>query len=318
MAQSQSLLLTMGDPMGIGPEVIVKSLSNLNLKKNDVTVIGVCQAFERWKGWKKLASQNNIHFIDVGTVHSAKSKKVQWSKKECGELSFLALKKAVSLIKSGTAKALVTAPISKENIHLAGFQFPGHTEYLCHEFGVKKFAMMLFHERLRVVLTTIHVPLQDVPRLMTKKNIIEKLFLTANSLKKDFGIKKPRIAVCGLNPHAGEGGLIGDEEKKIILPAMRKFSKSSEAKNVVVTGPISSDAVFHQALNGKYDAVLCHYHDQGLIPLKVTGFESGVNLTLGLPFVRTSPDHGTAFDIAGIGIANAASMMAAIGAALKF
>lgn len=301
----------MGDPLGIGPEVIVKSLLQPKWPARALfTVVGELSAFSGCDGYRKFLKLKNVDFIETH------GRERRWSAVTAGEASLDALEVGVDLIRSGHS-ALVTAPISKDHVARAGFKFPGHTEFLCHAFHVKSQAMMLFHERLRVVLSTIHVPLAKVPRLLDKKMIVEKLGLTAGVLMKNFKITSPRIAVCGLNPHAGENGRMGDEEKKIIAPAIRDFLKKS-SKRVGVFGPVPSDTVFHDALLGKYDAVLCHYHDQGLIPLKTTGFHEGVNMTLGLPFVRTSPDHGTAFDIAGQNRADSRSMSAAIRAAMDF
>jgi 4-hydroxythreonine-4-phosphate dehydrogenase len=299
--------VTMGDPLGIGPEVIVKALSSASLRKNiRFVIIGDQRVFQKLPKFKQILKDPRVSFLALGL-------KQKITAKNSGEFAVAALEKAVGLIKSGQAQALVTAPISKERVQKAGFNFPGHTEYLCHAFGVRDFAMMLFHPKLRVVLSTIHVPLKDVSRLLTKALIVQKISLTADSLQKNFGIKNPKIAVCGLNPHAGENGLIGDEEKKIILPAIVASQKKHKA--VLVSGPHPSDTVFHQALRGQFDAVLCHYHDQALIPIKTTDFYQGVNMTLGLPFIRTSPDHGTAFDLAGKNLACEKSMRYAIQAA---
>lgn len=307
-----NIVITMGDPQGIGPEVIVKSLLKLSLPaKVRVTVVGEVAAFAACVAYRKFLKLKNLDFVE--TCGRAR----RWNELTAAEAAIDALEVGVDLVRYGKAQALVTAPISKDRVTRAGFPFPGHTEFLCHAFSVKKQAMMLFHDRLRVVLTTIHVPLKDVSRLVTRGEILEKLELTAAALIKQFALKRPRIAVCGLNPHAGENGLIGMEEKKMIVPALREFAKKSP-KSVTVIGPVSADTVFHDAIAGKYDAVLCHYHDQALIPLKTTGFYEGVNMTLGLPFVRTSPDHGTAFDMAGKNQANPQSMMAAIRAAINF
>lgn len=303
----KKIAITMGDPLGIGPEVIVKALRVLpSTKKNHFILIGSEPVFAKIPGWRKVLSRHEIVIVDVGSQGVA------------AELAIRALETAVHLIKTNQAHALVTAPISKERIHTAGFKFMEHTEFLCHEFKVKKFAMMLFHSRLRVVLSTIHVPLKDVSQNITQKTILDKLDLTAKALQKNFKIKKPRIAVCGLNPHAGENGRMGSEELKVIIPAIKKFAGSVQGKTCLVSGPHPGDTVFHKALKGHFDVVLSQYHDQGLIPLKTTDFDNGVNMTLGLPFVRTSPDHGTAFDIAGKNQANAQSMLAAIQAAIEF
>jgi 4-hydroxythreonine-4-phosphate dehydrogenase len=302
------IAVTMGDPLGIGPEIIVKALRTRGVRADtNFRVYGAHQAFSP-SNLEQLLGLTGVQFIETGG-----SGKI--SKSNSGGFAVQALVAAVADIKSGAAQALVTAPISKDRVRAAGFPFPGHTEFLCAAFGAKKHAMMLFHPTLKVVLVTIHVPLKDVAKQLSKKLILEKLQLTADSLWAHFGIKRPRIAVCGLNPHAGENGLIGAEEIKIITPAIKSFAQKN--RQAIVSGPHASDTVFHRALNGEFDVVLCHYHDQALIPLKTTDFYRGVNMTLGLPFVRTSPDHGTAFDIAGKGIANAASMIEAILAAKK-
>lgn len=306
------IVLTLGDPLGIGAEVAVKALLKPQVRRAAVfTLVGSLQACRLVPGFERLLRCRGISFEDVGGGHFNKL-----TPKMAGCIAVASLERAVALIRLRECDALVTAPISKEHAALAGFGFPGHTEFLCDAFGVKRHAMMLFHSRLRVVLTTIHVPLREVSRLVTKASVHEKLVLTTAALREHFGLRVPRIAVCGLNPHAGESGLIGDEEKRVIAPAVKKFRK--KFPDVPVDGPLSADGVFHKALSGGYDAVLCHYHDQGLIPLKATGFEEGVNMTLGLPFVRTSPDHGTAFDIAGKGVANPRSMVSAILAAKAF
>ena len=209
--------------------------------------------------------------------------------------------------RAGCLDAMVTAPISKEGFHKAGVDFPGHTEMLAELCGVKRFAMMLFGGPLRITLVTRHVPLTSVSKSLTTAGILETIRITGKALPW-LGSPKQRIAVCGLNPHAGDGGTIGREEITVIEPAIRKARK----EGFDVSGPVPADVVFHQALQGKYDAIVSMYHDQGLGPLKMLAFNSGVNITLGLPIVRTSPDHGTAFDIAGKGIANPASMIEAI------
>lgn len=306
------IALTLGDPLGIGAEVAVKALLKPQVRRAAIfTLVGSLQACRLVPGFERLLHCRGVFFEDVdhGKIGAL-------TPKMAGRIAMASLESAVALIRLRECDALVTAPINKEHVALAGFGFPGHTEFLCDAFGVKRHAMMLFHSRLRVVLTTIHVPLREVSRLVTVASVGEKLALTATVLREHFGLRVPRIAVCGLNPHAGESGLIGDEEKRVIAPAVKRFRK--KFPGVLVDGPLSADGVFHKALSGGYDAVLCHYHDQGLIPLKATGFDEGVNMTLGLPFVRTSPDHGTAFDIAGKGIANPQSMVRAILAAKAF
>jgi len=217
------------------------------------------------------------------------------------------IRAGVKACMDGTLNALVTAPISKEGFHRAGIQVPGHTELLAELTGTNKFAMMLFGGPLRVVLATRHIPISEVPRRITAGLISDTVTITAQALEW-MGLRRKRIAVCGLNPHAGEGGGIGREEIRIIAPSIRRLKQ----KGIDVHGPLPGDTVFHQAAAGQYDAVIAMYHDQGLAPLKLIAFDSGVNVTLGLPIVRTSPDHGTAFGIAGKNKANPSSMAEAI------
>jgi 4-hydroxythreonine-4-phosphate dehydrogenase len=268
--------ITLGDVAGIGPEIVVKAIASRKLDKRfDYEVIGNPRTKRR---------ADAADWVVEGA-------------KRClaGELA-----------------ALVTAPISKQLLRAAGYYFDGHTELLAHVARTKRFAMMLVGGPLRVSLATIHVPLAKVPRLLSKKKIIEVIELTHDVCKR-FGIRRPRIGVAGLNPHAGEGGLLGHEEQRIIAPAVRRVARRFPS----VSGPWPADTLFNKAYHGGFDAVVAMYHDQGLAPLKMIAFDSGVNLTLGLPFVRTSPDHGTAFDIAGKGIANPASMIAAINLAAE-
>ena len=202
--------------------------------------------------------------------------------------------------------------LAKELLHRAGYPFVGQTELLAHLSRTKRFAMMLAGGPLRVALVTTHAPLRNVAKLVTTRKIVEVIELS-DEICRRFGIRRPRIAVAGLNPHAGEGGLLGAEEQRIIAPAVKRAAR----RGITVSGPYSADTLFYRAAHGQFDAVVAMYHDQGLAPLKMIAFDSGVNLTLGLPFIRTSPDHGTAFDIAGKGIANPASMIAAINFAAK-
>ncbi len=267
----------MGDPSGIGPEVTLKALASPKVKGlADFLVIG--EEFGR-KG--ASSGRASLEYID----------------------------KALDIACAGEADAIVTAPVSKSSIQKAGFpNFRGHTEYFAERTGTKKFAMMFVGEGLKVTLVTRHIALKRVPGVLTSALISDAISLTHKYLKDSFGIKFPKIGVCGLNPHAGEFGAFGTEEQNIITPAIRRLSKTM--KNIY--GPIPADAAFYDALNKRYDAVVAMYHDQALAPFKMLYFKSGVNLTLGLPFVRTSPDHGTAFDIAGKGVADPSSMIEAI------
>lgn len=267
------VLITSGDPGGVGPEVTKKALGDSDIK-------GLAKFF----------------------VIDPKDK-----------TGFDAVEKAVKILKNKKADALVTGPVNKEAINKTGIFFQGHTEYLAKATDTKKFAMMLCGGRLKVTIVTRHVPLKAVSDILTEAKIIEAIRLTDSGLKKYFGIKKPKIGICALNPHCGEGGKIGMEEQDVIIPAIKKASLSIAN----IQGPISGDAIFYMAYHGKLDAVISMYHDQGLGPLKMVAFEKGVNVTLGLPFIRTSPDHGTAYDIAGRGMANPSSMKEAIKLAVK-
>lgn len=220
-----------------------------------------------------------------------------------------AIATGVDLVTKGTARAICTAPIHKAAlIDGADFAYPGHTEYLAALAGVDRVVMMLACDALRVVPTTIHIPLSDVPDHLTASLLTDTLLITHAALRRDFGVARPRIAVAGLNPHAGEDGKMGLEEIEMITPVLDAL----RAEGMDLIGPMSADTMFHAAARARYDAAVCMYHDQALIPVKTLGFDTGVNVTLGLPFIRTSPDHGTAFDIAGTGRAQASSMIAAI------
>jgi 4-hydroxythreonine-4-phosphate dehydrogenase len=218
------------------------------------------------------------------------------------------IKAAADLATKERIAAMVTCPINKAAIRIAGCHYNGHTELLAERTRSKFFAMMLAGNRLRVVLVTIHVPLKEVSSLLSEEKVLLTIKLTCQTLHERFGLKTPRIAVAGLNPHAGEGGMFGDEEKTIITPAIH----GARNQGFDVTGALPPDTVFYQAANGRYDAVVSMYHDQGLIPFKLIHFNDGVNITLGLPIIRTSVDHGTAYDIAGTGTANPGSLIAAI------
>lgn len=214
-----------------------------------------------------------------------------------------AIEKAARLALAGEVDAIVTGPVHKQALHAAGYRYPGVTEFLAHLAGDVPVAMMLATGKLRVVLVTTHLPLRDVATTLTTERVVQAGRITADALRRWFGIAVPRLAVCALNPHAGEGGLFGDEDERVLRPA---------ATALGAVGPLPADTVFVKALRGDFDAVLTPYHDVGMTAVKVAGFGTGVNVTLGLPFIRTSPDHGTAFDIAGKGIADAGSMRAAL------
>lgn len=274
------VLITTGDPAGIGPEVIDAALST-----------GAFPA--------------DCHLEVVGDRAAGIPGKPD---ARSAAAALEALEIAVAALREGTADAVVTGPVCKESLMSLGFTHPGQTEYFANAFGVKDYAMLLTGATLTVALATIHAPIAGVPGLLTEDRIVRCGLLTAGFLKKR-GIASPRIAVAGLNPHAGEGGAFGNEEQRVIAPAVLRLQDGREA---IFDGPCVPDAVFRDAARGRYDAVIAMYHDQGLIPLKLLDFDTAVNVTLGLPKPRVSPDHGTAFGIAGKGIADPSSMKAAI------
>ena len=222
------------------------------------------------------------------------------------------IEEGVQLVHAGKLGGLVTCPITKKALHMAGYKYPGHTEMLARLTNADQYLMMMAGKRLRVSLVTIHEPIQRVAELLTEEKVKKTILLTGRSLKTDFGIDRPRIGVAALNPHAGEQGMFGDEESEVIAPAINACSGEFD-----VSGPWPPDTVFHKALSGNFDAVVAMYHDQGLIPFKLVHFSDGVNVTLGLPIVRTSVDHGTAYDIAGQGKAECSSLKAAFDLAVE-
>ncbi len=314
------LALTMGDPAGIGPEIVLKALASPEVAAAcRPVVVGDAGLLDRLRAAVapslRLLPARAPSAADPGpAVEVIQPRPLSWKEPvvgrvdaEAGRASLAYIEKAVSLAMAGAVDAMVTAPISKEAVHLAGSAFPGHTEMLAHLTGARDYAMMLVGGKLRVSLATIHIPLRLVPLDLREDRLLTVIRLTARALA-DMGLPGSRVAVCGLNPHAGEGGLFGDEEKRIIRPAILR----AEAEGLLVAGPLPADTVFHRALKGEFEGVVAMYHDQGLGPLKTLYFDQGVNVTLGLPIVRTSVDHGTAFDIAGRGEANPGSMVAAI------
>ncbi len=291
--------ITMGDPLGIGPEVTLKALPKFRGEA----------AFRVFGDPGLLRDLPPEELVGVPRREPGEA----FSPLTAGFASVAYLDRAMKAYESGEIHALVTAPISKAHVHLAGFGFPGHTEYLADRTDSKNFVMMMAGPILRVTLVTIHEPLHKVPALLTQERILNCIELTWRGLKERFKIAEPRLAVCALNPHAGEGGMLGTEELEVIGPAIETATR----RGLPCSGPKVPDAVFHEAYEGRWDAVVCMYHDQGLIPFKMIHFRDGVNLTLGLPLVRTSPDHGTAFDIAGKWIADPSSMEAAIRMAIQ-
>lgn len=314
------LAISMGDPGGIGPEVVLKALATRALRAAiDPILVGdraVWEETAQHLGLRMAFSETARprHFtIAVTSALAARHRRPgpprhQADAAACGEAAYRAILEAARLVQAGQAAAMVTAPISKAHLSAAGHDFPGHTELLAQLCGGVPVHMMMAGPRLRVVLVTTHVAIAEVPRRVTQEAVLGTILSTGDALRRHFGIPTPRIAVAGLNPHAGENGLFGTEEVRIIAPAVR----AARRRHFDVAGPLAADGVFAHAVNGDYDAVVCMYHDQGLCPFKLLHFADGVNFTVGLPFVRTSPDHGTAFDIAGTGRADPRSMIAAL------
>ncbi len=296
----------MGDPNGISPEIVVKALNADEV--SDIcspVVYGSREILESAASLTELKLDCRI--IEPFEYGAADLKPCRVDRK-AGEASLSYVREAVKDAVSGGIDAVVTAPISKESTHLAGSKFPGHTEMLRELTGAREAVMMFDGGNFRVVLVTIHTALRDVPKLITKHSVLSVIMITHRALVDQFKIKEPKLAVCGLNPHAGESGAFGDEEIIHIAPAVAEARKLG----VGVSGPLPADTLFYYANKGKWDAVVAMYHDQGLIPFKMVSFNVGVNMTLGLPIIRTSPDHGTAFNIAWKGIADPSSMVAAI------
>ena len=296
----------MGDPNGISPEIVVKALNSSEV--TDVcspVVFGSSEILESAANLTGL--KLNFEIVDTSKFGTADLKPARVDRK-AGEASLSYIREAVKAALSRRIDAVVTAPISKESTHLAGSKFPGHTEMLKDLTGADEVVMMFEGGSFRVVLVTIHTALREVPKLITKEKVLSVINITHRALVNQFKIKDPKLVVCGLNPHAGESGAFGDEEILHIAPAVAEARKLG----ITVTGPLPADTLFYYAHKGKWDAVVAMYHDQGLIPFKMLSFNVGVNLTLGLPIIRTSPDHGTAFNIAWKGIADPSSMIASV------
>lgn len=318
------IILTLGDPTGVGPEIILKALFEgaFDILSRPLLVAGdtaVLVRAARVLGvpctTNAIAARMQLRFaggrqLEVEPLSALDADRLVYGRPDvaCGQAMVRYIEWACDQCRSGLAAAMVTAPINKAAIHAAGYDFPGHTELLAERCGVDKVVMMLGGEKLKVCLVTTHMALSEVPQVLTQAEILETIRITDSAFKRFFGLSRPRIAVLALNPHAGEEGLFGDEERRLIGPAIA----AAQAEGIAATGPHSADTLFHFAVRGSCDAVVCMYHDQGLIPLKLLHFEDGVNVTLGLPIVRTSVDHGTAYDLAGSGKASAASLVAAV------
>uniref|UniRef100_A0A831UCV5 4-hydroxythreonine-4-phosphate dehydrogenase n=1 Tax=Geobacter metallireducens TaxID=28232 RepID=A0A831UCV5_GEOME len=315
------IAITMGDPTGVGPEIIAAALADPAVRRccrhlvigdaaamaRGVAVAGTGQRLERRDDFASGVSGEGVLLLKE--VSSLSGEEIPYGRPTVasGEAMYQAICEAARLCLAGRADAMATAPISKEALNRAGHRYPGHTELLAELAGTERVVMMLAGSRLRVTLVTIHEALADVPRLVTFDRVLETIRITHRDVERYFR-SNPRIAVLALNPHCGEGGMFGDEEARIIAPAIA----AARREGIDAVGPLSADTLFHFAVQGSYDAVVCMYHDQGLIPLKLLHFDDGVNVTLGLPIIRTSVDHGTAYDLAGTGRASAESMKAAI------
>ena len=286
----------MGEPSGIGPEVALAAFRHFGgqVGSHPLRLVGDAAQFP---GIDALIPTRAPVTAVPGRPDSANAAAVTE-----------AIETGVSACLAGEAAALVTAPIHKKVLNAGGFAFPGHTEFLAHLTGARRAVMMLASDRLRVVPLTIHMPVAQVPKTITRQAVFDTGEIVLTALRRDFGILNPRLAVAGLNPHAGEDGMLGPEEINVIAPAVAALA----ARGFHIRGPLSADTMFHEEARKTYDAALCMYHDQALIPIKTLSFWDGVNVTLGLPIVRTSPDHGTALDIAGHGKADARSMIAAV------
>ncbi|GAA1530911.1 4-hydroxythreonine-4-phosphate dehydrogenase PdxA [Actinomadura kijaniata] len=312
------IAITMGDPCGIGPEIVVRACADPRLTLPVVVIgdIGVLRRADRVTGagleFRPVASAGRAARTP-GTVdvlpESDLPADLPWGVLDAraGAASFRYVRRGIELALAGEVRALVTAPVNKEALRLGGVPYPGHTEILADLSGTDDYAMMMANERLRVVLVTVHLSLRDAIDSLDVDRELGTIRLADRTLRRG-GLASPRLAVAGLNPHAGENGLFGDEDLRIIAPAVR----AAREEGIDASGPWPADTVFMRARAGEFDAVVAQYHDQGLIPVKYLGLEDGVNITIGLPFVRTSVDHGTAFGIAGTGAADHAALLTAL------
>ena len=320
------IAVTMGDPAGIGPEIIIKSLVEGKLNGAPVVVVGCAQTLRRVLSLE-ITPRAELRIIDnpgqaqfsPGTINvideplaDPEGLRVGEVQAQAGDLAYRCIKRATELAMAGEVFAIATAPLNKEALHLAGHNFPGHTEMLAHLTQTKDYAMVLYTDKLKVIHISTHVALRKFLDTLNQPRV-ETVIGIADSFLRRVGFSNPRIAVAGVNPHAGENGLFGDEEIRIVGPAV----EAMKAKGLNVTGPCPPDTVFMQCHEGQFDMVVAMYHDQGHIPLKLLGFYDGVNITAGLPFIRTSADHGTAFDIAWTGKAKSDSMATSIELAMQ-
>lgn len=294
--------ITLGCPAGIGPEIVLKALTHAFPEDLEPVILGDKKLLSEVA--ERLSLPEPAKAISLSALSYCPGKPTR----ETASAMVCYIKEGARLCLKGELHALVTCPISKAALKMAGEPYPGHTEMLAALTGASQVAMAFYGKRLSIVLATIHVALKEVPSLLTVERILEVSSLAYDFLKRDLGLAEPRLALAALNPHASEGGLFGNEEEKILVPAV----KEAQRRGVPLTGPYPADSLFYRAVKGEFDLVVSLYHDQGLIPFKLLHFEDGVNVTLGLPIIRTSVDHGTAYDIAGKGIASEKSLLAAI------
>lgn len=312
--------ITVGDINGIGLEVILKALAAGDITSICTPVIYGSSKVVSYH--KNIIGIDHLHFSGIPSAHKARHDKINvvncWQDdvnitlgkmaEAGGKFARISLEQATNDLEEGLIDAMVTAPFNKKAMQMVNFQHPGHTEFLTERFKVKESLMLMVNDDLRVGLVTNHLAISQVAQAITKEQVARKLKIMNKTLKKDFGIERPTIAVLGLNPHAGDEGMLGDEEEKHIRPAIIEAKKN----NVLAMGPFPADGFFGSGQHRKFDAVLAMYHDQGLVPFKALSFGNGVNYTAGLPFVRTSPDHGTGYDIAGTNSANYSSFLQAM------
>jgi len=317
--------ISMGDFNGIGPEIILKTFQDARLFKFCTPVVyGSARVFNFYKKHYNVEEFHYQLIKDLGEKHLKRINVINcWEEEtlvepgketqQAGRCAYLSLKRATEDLKAGTIDALVTAPINKNNMQSDEFRFMGHTDFLAHEFQTNQYLMTFVSGDLKIAVATDHIPLSQVSNTLTTSLIQSKLLILEKSLRMDFGIAKPKIAVLGLNPHAGEAGLLGHEEQNAIIPALTEVRN----KGIFIQGPYPADGFFGKGYEKKFDAVLAMYHDQGLIPFKSVAFDTGVNFSAGFPKIRTSPDHGTAYDIAGKNKANESSFREAVFLALQ-
>ena len=319
MQEKIKLAITHGDINGVGYEVILKTFADSRMLEQCTPVLYGSSKVATYH--KNLLAQNDLTFVNARDAKSLQHNKfniinitseeikidVGKSTEVAGQLSSLALERACEDLQKGDVDVLVTAPINKKNIQSKDFDFPGHTEYLSQKFGTKSLMMMVC-DRIRIGIVTNHLPLREVPNAITKERLLEKIGIMNASLKRDFGITRPKIAVLALDPHAGDNGVIGDDDQRVVAPAIQEAIE----KNMLVYGPYPSDGFFGSSEFKDFDGVLALYHDQGLIPFKLMSFTEGVNFTAGLPYIRTSPAHGTAYEIAGKDKASEQSFRSAV------